>query len=445
MGEWLSNANDALCLKLVRAARDEGALTEDERGVIEEFHPTFTYPIFGDKETIYGYADLKISLFFASGSLSMFLNLFFASGSLSMFLNVTSTAKLPSKTADDVEGTLYKFIPPDYSKSAESFQNTVEKEATTFRPLGEKIHTYVRRAPGHGKGKSKEANPVSEDDADAIVFEVYHSTWDTPGFREYHRRMQIFILLYIEGGSYIQEDEDKWEFTVLYERRRSHSPNDNPDDPPTYTYHFAGYSSLYPFWCWPDKVRLRLSQFVILPPYQHAGHGSALYNAIYQFTLGRDDVVELTVEDPSEAFEDLRDRNDMKRLLSISLPLEGMMLVIDPAPLPRIHRYSQAFMQEGKAEKFGPPADKAWVEKWRRDLKMASRQFHRLIEMLLLRELDASSKQAQKAYRLQVKERLFRFNYEILAQLEKEERLEKLEETFQNVRTDYQRILATVK
>ncbi|KEP53741.1 histone acetyltransferase type B catalytic subunit [Rhizoctonia solani 123E] len=409
MGDWLSNANDALCLKLVRTARDTGVLTEDERSLVEEFHPTFTYPIFGEKETIYGYADLKISLFFASGSLSM-------------FLNVASTAKLPSKTADDVEGTLYKFIPPNYSKSAESFQDTVEKEAATFRPLGEKIHTYVRRATGHGKGKSKEASPISEDDPDAVVFEVYHSTWDTPGFREYHRRMQIFILLYIEGGSYIQEDEEKWEFTVLYERRRSHSPNDNPDSPPTHTYHFAGYSSLYPFWCWPDKVRLRLSQFVILPPYQHAGHGSALYNAIYQFSLGRDDVVELTVEDPSETFEDLRDRNDMKRLISL-----------------------ESFMQEGKAGKFGPPVDKAWVEKWRRDLKMASRQFHRLIEMLLLRELDSSSKQAQKAFRIQVKERLYRFNYEILAQLEKEERLEKLEETFQNVRTDYQRILATVK
>ncbi|CAE6404436.1 unnamed protein product [Rhizoctonia solani] len=378
MGDWLSNSNDALCLKLVRAARDEAVLTGDERSVIEEFHPTFTYPVFGDKETIYGYADLKISLFFASGSLSM-------------FLNVASTAKLPSKTADDVEGTLYKFIPPDYSKSAESFQSTVEKDAATFKPLGEKIHTYVRRATGHGKGKSKEIAPISEDDPDAIVFEVYHSTWDTPGFREYHRRMQIFILLYIEGGSYIQEDEDKWEFVVLYERRRGHSPNDGPNDTPTYTYHFAGYSSLYPFWCWPDRVRLRLSQFVILPPYQHAGHGSALYNAIYQFALGRDQIVELTVEDPSEAFEDLRDRNDMERLLSLE------------------------------------------------------RQFHRLIEMLLLRELDSSSKQAQKAFRIQVKERLYRFNYEILAQLEKEERLEKLEETFQSVRTDYQRILATVK
>lgn len=27
--------------------------------------------------------------------------------------------------------------------------------------------------------------------------------------------MQLFILLYIEGGSYINEDEDTWEFVVL--------------------------------------------------------------------------------------------------------------------------------------------------------------------------------------------------------------------------------------
>ena len=44
---------------------------------------------------------------------------------------------------------------------------------------------------------------------------IRYSTWDTPGFRENHRRMQLFILLYIEGGSYINEEEDVWEFVVL--------------------------------------------------------------------------------------------------------------------------------------------------------------------------------------------------------------------------------------
>jgi histone acetyltransferase 1 len=81
--------------------------------------------------------------------------------------------------------------------------------------------------------------------------------------------MQLFILLYIEAGSYISEDEDPWEFFVLfvslfssitlfltaygrYEKRtRSTSPDIS-------TYHFIGYSSLYPFYHFPDKVRMRL-------------------------------------------------------------------------------------------------------------------------------------------------------------------------------------------
>jgi len=80
--------------------------------------------------------------------------------------------------------------------------------------------------------------------------------------------------------------------------------------------------------------------------------------------------------------------------------------------------------------RLGPPANKTWVEKWRKDLKIASRQFHRLIEMLVLLRLDPTDRFQMRAYRLQVKERLYRFNFEILAQLEQHERYEKLEETF---------------
>ena len=84
--------------------------------------------------------------------------------------------------------------------------------------------------------------------------------------------MQTFILLYIEAGSYINEAEDAWEFVVLcvfhpflvlphmvlgadrirYEKRKRLTT------PVTESYHFVGYSSLHPFYCFPDKVRLRL-------------------------------------------------------------------------------------------------------------------------------------------------------------------------------------------
>ena len=39
------------------------------------------------------------------------------------------------------------------------------------------------------------------------------------------------------------------------------------------------------------------------------------------------------------------------------------------------------------------------------------RQFHRLIEMLIQLHLNPADARAIKAYRLQVKERLYRFNY----------------------------------
>ncbi len=88
--------------------------------------------------------------------------------------------------------------------------------------------------------------------------------------------------------------------------------------------------------------------------------------------------------------------------------------------------------------------------------------------MLILKHLDPNDKQANKAFRLQLKERLFRFNFvrllflefavdnswlltwlclqtqELLMQVDKEERQLKLEETFQSVCEDYRRILAMV-
>jgi histone acetyltransferase 1 len=33
---------------------------DGDRRVLEPFHPTFTYPIFGDKEAIFGYKGLKV-------------------------------------------------------------------------------------------------------------------------------------------------------------------------------------------------------------------------------------------------------------------------------------------------------------------------------------------------------------------------------------------------
>ncbi|KAF5386609.1 hypothetical protein D9615_001931 [Tricholomella constricta] len=436
MTDWTSDANEALRLSLVRSTADKKSLAEGES--YESFHPSFTYPIFGEDEKLYGYNDLDIDLRFASGSLVQ-------------YLNVKYSEKLgSSSTVDDVVGTLSGFIPPGYYTDEQQFLAFVEEDAATFKPSGQLIHSYTRPVPSSANDKGKGAADVHNLDSeseDAVVFEVYHTTWNTPDFKKYHRRMQLFILLYIEGGSYINEDEDPWEFVLLFEKRKRRGTTN------VATYHFVGYSSLYPFYFFPEKTRLRLSQFVILPPYQHHGHGSDLYEAIYHYILSQPNIAELTVEDPAEAFEDLRDRNDLKMLLSHERFMEegfgGTAVSYGGGRVGGIGRAGKSG-RGGKettsvAGKMGPPSDKAWLEKWRRDLKIAGRQFQRLTEMLILLRLDPSDARAMRAYRIQVKERLYRFNFEILAQMEQHERLEKLEETFQSVKDDYQRILAMIR
>ncbi|KAJ4475770.1 acyl-CoA N-acyltransferase [Lentinula aciculospora] len=423
MSDWTTDSNECLSISMMRSVEDKKALIEEES--YEDFHAAFTYPIFGEEEKIYGYKDLTIDLKFASGSLKQ-------------YLSVKWSDKLKSTdTVDSVDDTIREFLAEGIQTDEDVFRAEVEEDATSFKPSGEIIYSYKRSASKE-KGKSVAMEQLNPEDEDTIVYEVYHNTWNTPDFREYHRKMQIFILLYIEAGSYINEEEDGWEFVVLYEKRKRRNA------PHILTYHFVGYSSLYNFYYFPEKIRLRLSQFVILGPYQRSGHGSELYKAIYQYVLSQPRIGELTVEDPAEAFEDLRDKNDLKMLLSTrQFVEEGFGQASYSHGGGRVGKVGKALSGLGKG-KMGPPAEKRWAEKWRLKLKIAGRQFQRLIEMLIQMHLDPLDARGLRAYRLQVKERLYRFNFEVLAQMEKEERLEKLEETFQSVREDYGRILKLV-
>lgn len=403
--QWATSSNSALRIKLL----DSDHLYDEAT-----FHPTFTYPIYGEAETIYGYSNLQIELGLKSDSL------------LSA-LTIKHDAKLESKTAkvDDPKAALMEFLPKeDVCESLDELEQ-LSASKPAFKPLGKKIHTYTRiTKPSNGKGKGKaqdrtiigrSSSNVGEGAAAAAAagqavrtFEVYHCDWNTPGFREYHRRMQLFTLLFIEGASYIDEGEKNWEFLVVYEVT-----------PATSQYHFVGYTSLYNFWFYPSWHRLRLSQFVILPPFQMQGHGSELYGQVVKLAKEREDIVELTIEDPSEAFDRLRDTNDLKRLLS---PEDGFLL---------------RAKEHVKGGALRAPLDKKWSESERLRHKIAKRQWDRLVEMCMLMMLDEQDDEQITKFRLQVKARVFAFNRDVLQQMEHEERIAKLQETFESVMDEY--------
>lgn len=80
----------------------------------------------------------------------------------------------------------------------------------------------------------------------------------------------------------------------------------------TPSYYIVGYTTLYQFFHYPSSYRLRLSQILILPPYQRSGHGRYLLQQVYQDARINPQYVEINIEDPSPGFQRLRDTMDLQ-------------------------------------------------------------------------------------------------------------------------------------
>lgn len=145
---------------------------------------------------------------------------------------------------------------------------------------------------------------------------------------------------------------------------------------------------------------------------------ATFYSLVYLYLLQRPDIAELTIEDPSEAFQDMRDKVDYSILSSASV-----FSSLTPSTL---------------------SSNPSWRETTRKEWKLATRQFNRLLELSLKAELKEGDKVAEREWRLLVKERLCRFNYEILSGMEKSERRETLQQTFEAVEDEYDRLLDAI-
>ena len=128
---------------------------------------------------------------------------------------------------------------------------------------------------------------------------------------------------------------------------------------------------------------------------------ATLYNTIYQYLLNSPHIAELTVEDPAEAFEDLRDRNDLKMLLNHE---QFMREALGDAwagsthggpvrnqrdrehhhvhPVHHTHAIHSRRHGEGTngrkkqgEGKLSPPTEKAWAARWKAEFKIAQVRF----------------------------------------------------------------------
>lgn len=309
---WTVSSNSALKLSLVS---DDNAI---------QFRPTFTYPIFGTEEQIFGFKDLVIHLAFDAVT---FLP----------FLNIKYSSKFEGSDEDipDIKQKLFEFLPQD---------------ETVFKDEEKWIDRF------HSERKEynlpSDQSLIKEYSIEGANFGIYKINLQDPSVKKLHKRIQIFNLFFIEAASYIDDTDPHWDIFLIFNMEQKT---------------LIGYVTAYNYWHYTGardfdqyknlKYRGKISQFFVLPPYQNKGHGSMLYQAVVEAWNSDPSVVEIAVEDPNESFDDLRDKNDLLRLYESGL----FKTIPDTKPIP-----------------------KEWVDENRSKFKLEKRQFSRLLEMILL-------------------------------------------------------------
>merc|ERR1711976_546366 len=245
------------------------------------FNPDMSHQVFGEKESIWGYHNLKIKLWFTAGALKQYY-----------------TTEYTDKVNEEEHGIVAQNITAklmdqdcilsDKTENLADFADKVDAAEASFTPIGEKIHEYVRVKNGEKR-----------------KFIITKANLQTDGQKllDYHQRVQIFLLWFVDAASYIDDEDDRWDFYFLFEEYAENR------------YAIAGYATCYRFFAYPNHTRPRISQILTLPPFQRMGHGRELMNIIYR-EYRQDTVIDMTVEDPSENFQRVRDYLDCMLLAS---------------------------------------------------------------------------------------------------------------------------------
>ncbi|XP_076666811.1 histone acetyltransferase 1 [Andrena cerasifolii] len=385
-------SNDALEFKMVRSVDD---LENDEI----TFRPELSHQVFGDSESIFGYRDLRVKLYYSAGCLETYLGMTYSEK-----INKTIYEGVE---ADEVLPKIAEKLPPDVHNNLDAFIRSLKKDST-FRPHGELLHSFSINDEGCQRR-----------------FEVYKADMTYKGFREFQQRLQTFVLWYIDAANFVDIDDDRWHYFNIFERYNTADGN--------VRYAATGFATVYQYYAYPHHTRPRIAQVLILPPFQNMGLGAHLLHAIYCEYIGRNQVKDITVEDPSVSFQRLRDYVDAMNCSTLPSFSRECLL----------QGFRKAMAAEAK-EKF----------------KINKKQIRRVYEILRLRATDVTNEQEYREYRLNVKRRLnipYRREQNDIKKLEcalrnvdkranitlptSEQRIQSLEKEYRSLEDEYKKVI----
>nr|CAG4637028.1 EOG090X06NC [Ceriodaphnia reticulata]SVE72949.1 EOG090X06NC [Ceriodaphnia reticulata] len=391
---FIIDSNEALNFKLVREPTD---VENDET----TFKPEMSHQIFGENESIFGYQNLEVNLYYTAGKLNTYLGM--------KYTKQVDPKQFEGATADDVMGAISPKLPPGFMTNLDDFLVSLNKEQS-FKPPGELLSTYTAKQGSVEKS-----------------FEMYSCKIEEPGFRSYHERLQTFLLWYVDAASFIDVDDDRWRFYLIFEKYPCEGGH---------RYAICGYATVYLYFAYPNKTRPRISQFLVLPPFQRLGLGAELLNVIYRSFLKDSNILDITVEDPSDEFVRIRDFVDAKNCQKLA-------------------SFSKDKLQQGfNAE---------MVEEAQRELKINKKQARRVYEILRFQATNIANSEEYRGYRLDVKRRL-NIPYQkeaadykklekalnpeelrsTLSTSTKEQRIENLEKQYQILENEYRNVFKRI-
>ncbi|XP_044464272.1 histone acetyltransferase type B catalytic subunit-like isoform X2 [Mangifera indica] len=269
------------------------------------------------------------------------------------------------KGITDLKSALQSIFAETLVESKDDFLQTFSMEAQ-----------FIRSAVSTGEVMQQKASNghVSHLEEAVSDLEVVRMVVGNMATGHLYSRLVPLVLLLVDGSNPIDVTDPRWELYLLIQKKK--------DQQGDIQHRLLGFTAVYRFYHYPDSTRIRLSQILILPPYQRKGYGSYLVEVLSSVTIA-ENVYDFTVEEPLDSFQHVRTCVDIKHLLAFE-------------PIQHAIKSAVLSLKEGKlskkihAPRFVPPLSA--VDDVRKTLKINKKQLLRCWEVLIYLNLDPVDK-----------------------------------------------------
>eukprot|EP00270_Netrium_digitus_P002443 TRINITY_DN12759_c1_g1_i2.p1 TRINITY_DN12759_c1_g1~~TRINITY_DN12759_c1_g1_i2.p1 ORF type:complete len:673 (-),score=228.43 TRINITY_DN12759_c1_g1_i2:88-2058(-) len=372
LGEFECYAADVINIHLVETAEevDPGhGLNASSSNQSYSFHPDGAFMLFGEEGIIYGYKDLQVDIWMHASSFLTHIQVRHGEclpavqdGRLKKKKGKKkeTVGKLPENDSDGrdqrqphpVKRILQEAFPGTVQSKGE-FLRLLPSQGEAFRKMlqanAEVIHLghHLDSLQANETEKAGSAVQSATSGTDENIVRLDLSREDV---KRWHAQFSPLVPLLIQQASKVENDDPHWEIYLALQRNKltlEAAEKVQAEDATGCTnsdkimsrangedtmmnvsgdgknVRVVGFCLVYRFFHFPDSSRLRLSQVLVLPPYQKSGHAFRMLSAVNEVAVKRS-CYDVTVEDPSSELSLLRETMDVIRLLRFSFVLTSL-------------------------------------------------------------------------------------------------------------------------